>query len=30
MVDNKSKDESSTAEISSATHVFDTARENLE
>ena len=29
MVDNKSKDESSTAEVSSATHVFDTARENF-
>jgi hypothetical protein len=29
MVDNKSKDESSTAEVSSATHVFDTVRENF-
>ena len=29
MVDNKSKDESSTAESSSATHVFDTVRESL-
>jgi hypothetical protein len=29
MVDNKSKDESSTAESSSATHVFDTVRENF-
>jgi phenylalanyl-tRNA synthetase alpha subunit len=29
MVDNKSKDESSTAEASSATHVFDTVRENF-
>jgi hypothetical protein len=29
MVDNKSKDESSTAEVSSATHVFDTVKENF-
>ena len=29
MVDNKSKDESSTAEVSSASHVFDTVRENF-
>jgi hypothetical protein len=29
MVDNKSKDESSKAEVSSATHVFDTVRENF-
>jgi len=29
MVDNKSKDESSTVESSSTTHVFDTVRENF-
>jgi hypothetical protein len=29
MVDNKSKDESSTAEVSSASHVFDTVKENF-
>jgi hypothetical protein len=29
MVDNKSKDESNTVESSSATHVFDTVRENF-
>jgi hypothetical protein len=29
MVDNKSKDERSTAEVSSASHVFDTVRENF-
>ena len=29
MVDNKSKDESSIAEVTSASHVFDTVRENF-
>jgi phenylalanyl-tRNA synthetase alpha subunit len=29
MVDNKSKDESNTAEVSSITHMFDTVRENF-
>jgi hypothetical protein len=29
MVDNKSKDESSTAEVTNASHVFDTVRENF-
>src|SRR5919109_2068414 len=29
MVDNKSKDESSTAEVSSAASIFDTVRENF-
>jgi galactokinase/mevalonate kinase-like predicted kinase len=29
MVDNKSKDESSTAEVSSTSHVFDTVKENF-